>query len=156
MNGKFECDTPLFPRLFSHCVEYNSGCLYIIINIVESKELAKQFLCNIEKLPKDFVDEKPLVITKTGNILIDEKDWSSITMKENSWGINPCNWLLNDFPNIVYLSIQESSCRSIPTCVISDCPELSIIHIENNCFNSINSFTLSSSYINAFLVYRPS
>ena len=54
--------------------------------------------------------------------------------------------ILNDYPHIQFIHIQEDSFKNISSLTISNLPELRILIVENGSFYETTSLTLSSIF----------
>ena len=54
--------------------------------------------------------------------------------------------ILNDYPHIQFIHIQEDSFKNISSLTTSNLPELRLLVFEDNSFSSTTSLTLSSIF----------
>ena len=54
--------------------------------------------------------------------------------------------ILNDYPHVQFIHIQEDSFKNISSLTISNLPELKFLIIEENSFSETNNLTLSSIF----------
>ena len=54
--------------------------------------------------------------------------------------------ILNDYPHIQFIHIQEDSFKNISSLTISNLPELKYLAFENNSFYETTNLTLSSIF----------
>ena len=54
--------------------------------------------------------------------------------------------ILNDYPHVQFIHIQERSFESISSLTISNLPELKLLVLEDNSFFSTTNLTLSSIF----------
>ena len=55
-------------------------------------------------------------------------------------------WILNDYPHVQFIHIQEESFEIVSSLTISNLPELRILIVENGSFKETTSVTLSSIF----------
>ena len=54
--------------------------------------------------------------------------------------------ILNDYPHVQFIHIQEDSFKKISSLTISNLPELRLLTVENYSFYETTSLTLSSIF----------
>ena len=67
-------------------------------------------------------------------------------MKEGLFEEMEDELILNDYPHIQFIHIQEDSFKNISSLNISNLPELICLIIENHSFHETTSLTLSSNF----------
>ena len=98
-------------------------------------------------MSNDIIDDNPLVIENEDDYAkLNDKNWSSITVKEKLFKEMKDELILNDYPHIQYIHIQEDSFKNISSLNISNVPELICLIIEDCSFYSTTSLTLSSIF----------
>ena len=110
----------------------------------ESIELVKQILSHVKQVEND---DNPLVIENEDDFAkLKEKNWSSIIVKEELFEEMEDELILNDYPHVQFIHIQEDSFKNISSLTISNLPELKLLTFEGDSFNSTTSLTLSSIF----------
>ena len=128
-------------------VHYDKGIIFILFFILESTELAKQIIPHVDMIPIDFVNNNPLVIENENELnKLNDKSWSSIIVKEGLFEEMRNELILNDYPHIQFIHIQEDSFKNISSLTISNLPELKYLIFEDDSFSSTTSLTLSSIF----------
>ena len=98
-------------------------------------------------MPHDLVDDNPLVIENEDDYAkLNDKNWSSITVKEGLFKDMEDELILNDYPHVQFIHIQEDSFMNISNLTISNLPELICLIIEDCSFEETTSLTLSSIF----------
>ena len=98
-------------------------------------------------MSNDIIDDNPLVIENEDDYAkLNDKNWSSITVKEGLFEEMRNELILNDYPHIQFIHIQEDSFKNISSLTISNLPELKSIVFEDNSFWSTTSLTLFSIF----------
>ena len=121
--------------------------LFSFYSSIESTELARQIIPHVDMLPKDFVNDNPLVIENENELdKLNDKNWSSITVKEELFKEMEDELILNDYPHIQFIYIQGGSFETISSLTISNLPELRFLTVENDSFSKTTSVTLSSIF----------
>ena len=77
---------------------------------------------------------------------MNDKNWSSIIVKEGLLEEMKDELILNDYPHIQFIHIQEDSFKNISSLTISDLPELKLLVFEDSSFYSTTSLVLSSIF----------
>ena len=114
---------------------------------LESIELANQILPHVIQLSNDIVDDNPLVIENEDDFdKLNDKNCSSIIVKEGLFEKMEDELILNDYPHVQFIHIQEYSFKNISSLTISNLPELICLIIENHSFYNLPSLTLSSIF----------
>ena len=67
-------------------------------------------------------------------------------MKEELFKEMEDELILNDYPHVQFIHIQERSFENISSLTISNLPELKFLTIENYSFSKTTSLTLSSIF----------
>ena len=67
-------------------------------------------------------------------------------MKEGLFKEMKDELILNDYPHVQFIHIQEDSFKNISSLTISNLPELKFLTIENYSFHETTSLTLSSIF----------
>ena len=98
-------------------------------------------------MPQDLVDDNPLVIENEYDFAkLNDKNWSSIIVKEELFKEMRDELILNDYPHVQFIHIQGGSFKNISSLTISSLPELKFLIIEDNSFYKTTSLTLSSIF----------
>ena len=117
---------------------------YLFYSSLESIELVNQIIPHIKQIEDD---DNPLVIeNEDGFAKLNDKNWSSIIVKERLFKEMRDELILNDYPHIQFIHIQEDSFKNISSLTISNLPELKFLIIEDNSFEETTSLTLSSIF----------
>ena len=120
---------------------------YLFYSSLESTELVNQILPHVIQLSNDIIDDNPLVIENEDDYAkLNDKNWSSITVKEGLFYSKRDELILNDYPHIQFIHIQEDSLERISSLTISNLPELKFLKFEENSFKYTTSLTLSSMF----------
>ena len=67
-------------------------------------------------------------------------------MKEELFEEMEDELILNDYPHIQFIHIQEDSFKNISSLTISNLPELRLLVFEDSSFHDTTSLTLSSIF----------
>ena len=95
---------------------------YLFYSSLESIELVNQIISHIKQIESDDI---PLIIENEDDIdKLNDKNWSSIIVKEELFEEMEHELILNDYPHIQFIHIQEDSCKNISSLTISNLPEL--------------------------------
>ena len=95
--------------------------------------------------PKDTIDDNPLIITKTNDIAkLNDKSWSSITMNEKLYLGRLYELIVNYYPRIQFIHVQDNIYHGISNVTISNLPELKLLVVEDWSFSQTITVTLSS------------
>ena len=98
-------------------------------------------------MSNDIVDDNPLVIENEDDYAkLNDKNWSSIIVKEELFKEMEDELILNDYPHIQFIHFQIGSFRNISSLTISNLPELKFLTIENYSFSKTTNLTLSSIF----------
>ena len=117
---------------------------YLFYSSLESTELVNQIIPHIKQIEDD---DNPLAIENEDDFgKLNDKNWSSIIVKEGLFEEMRNELILNDYPHIQFIHIQEDSFKNISSLTISNLPELKFLIIEDNSFYSTTSLTLSSIF----------
>ena len=91
--------------------------------------------------------DNPLVIENEDYFgKLNDKNWSSVTVKERLFEEMRNELILNDYPHIQFIQISNSSFQSISNLSISNLPELRFFTTGNGSFHDTTSLTLSSIF----------
>ena len=77
---------------------------------------------------------------------LNDKTWSSITVKEGLFEEMRNELILNDYPHVQFIHIQKRSFMNISSLTISNLPELKYLAFELESFYKTTSLTLSSIF----------
>ena len=77
---------------------------------------------------------------------MNDKNWSSIIVKEGLFEEMRNELILNDYPHVQFIHIQEEAFKNITSLTISNLSELKLLVFENNSFSSTCSVILSSIF----------
>ena len=117
---------------------------YLFYSSLESIELFNQIIPHIKQTEND---DNPLVLENEDDYAkLNDKNWSSIIVKEGLFEEMEDELILNDYPHIQFIHIQEDSFKNISSLTISNLPELRILIVENGSFYETTSLTLSSIF----------
>ena len=117
---------------------------YLFYSSLESTELVNQIIPHIKQIEDD---DNPLVIENEDDFgKLNDKNWSSIIVKEGLFEEMRNELILNDYPHIQFIHIQEDSFKNISSLTISNLPELKLLVFEDSSFSSTTSLTLSSIF----------
>ena len=120
---------------------------YLFYSSLESIELANQILPHVIQCPNDIVDDNPLVIENEDDYgELNDKNWSSIIVKEGLLEEMEDELILNDYPHVQFIHIQRESFDNISSLTISNIPELKFLIFEYVSFCETTSLTLSSIF----------
>ena len=120
---------------------------YLLSSSLESIELVNQILPHVIQWSNDIVDDNPLVIENEDDYAkLNDKNWSSIIVKEGLFEEMRNELILNDYPHIQFIHIQRGSFKNISSLTISNLPELKFLIIESCSFYETTSLTLSSIF----------
>ena len=96
-------------------------------------------------MSNDIVDDNPLVIENEDDYAkLNDKNWSSITVKEELFEEMRDELIMNDYPHVQFIHIQEYSFQNISILTISNLPDLICLIIEDCSFEETTDLTLSS------------
>ena len=117
---------------------------YLFYSSLESIELFNQIIPHIKQIEND---DNPLVIENEDDYAkLNDKNWSSIIVKEGLFKEMRDELILNDYPHIQFIHIQEDSFETISSLTISNLPELKYLIFEYDSFYKTTSLTLSSIF----------
>ena len=117
---------------------------YLFSSSIDSIELVSQIIPHIKQIEND---DNPLVIENEDDFAkLNDKNWSSITVKEELFKEMRNELILNDYPHVQFIHIQRESFKNISNLTISNLPELICLIIEDWSFSSTTSLTLSSIF----------
>ena len=120
---------------------------YLFYSSLESIELFNQILPHVIQLSNDIIDDNPLVIENEDDYAkLNDKNWSSIIVKEGLFKEMEDELILNDYPHVQFIHIQGGSFENISSLTISNLPELICLIIEDCSFEETTSLTLSSIF----------
>ena len=92
-------------------------------------------------------DDNPLVIESADDYAkLNDKNWSSIIVKEGLFKEMRDELILNNYPHVQFIHIQVDSFKNISSLTISNLPELICLIIEDCSFEETTSLTLSSIF----------
>ena len=117
---------------------------YLFYSSLESIELFNQIIPHIKQIEND---DNPLVIENEDEYAkLNDKNWSSIIVKYRLFKEMRDELILNDYPHVQFIHIQEDSLTNISSLTISNLPELKLLIFEYNSFYETTSVTLSSIF----------
>ena len=117
---------------------------FLFYSSLESIELVNQILPHIKQIEND---DNPLVIENEDDYAkLNDKNWSSIIVKEGLFEEMNDELILNDYPHVQFIHIQERSFEIISSLTISNLPELKLLTFEDFSFSETTSLTLSSIF----------
>ena len=117
---------------------------YLFYSSLDSIELANQILPQIKQVENN---DNPLVIENEDDYAkLNDKNWSSIIVKEGLFEEMRNELILNDYPHIQFIHIQRESFKNISNLTISNLPELIFLIVESGSFYKTTSLTLSSIF----------
>ena len=120
---------------------------YLFYSSLESIELFNQILPHVIQLSNDIVDDNPLIIENEDEYgKLSDKNWSSIIVKEGLFIRRRNKLILNDYPHVQFIHIQERSFETISSLTISNLPELKFLVFEYGSFYETTSLNLSSIF----------
>ena len=125
---------------------------YLFYSSLESIESANQILPHVIQLSNDIVDDNPLVIENEDDYAkLNDKNWSSILVKEALFEEMEDELILNDYPHVQFIHFQVGSFRNISSLTISNLPELKYLIFEYRSFRETTSLTLESIFLLLFI-----
>ena len=120
---------------------------YLFYSSLESIELFNQIIPHVIQLSNDIVDDNPLIIENEDDYgKLNDKNWSSIIVKERLFKEMRDELILNDYPHVQFIHIQKHSFKNISDLTISNLPELKFLIFEDDSFCYTTSLTLSSIF----------
>ena len=134
--------------------KHSSGYIQVIFNMMKvcylfyssivSQGLYNQILLYIKQIEND---DNPLILENEDDYAkLNDKNWSSIIVKERLLDRMKDELILNNYPHIQFIHIQEESFEIVSSLTISNLPELRILIFENDSFYNTTSLTLSSIF----------
>ena len=134
--------------------KHSSGYIQVIFNMMKvcylfyssivSQGLYNQILLYIKQIEND---DNPLVIENEDDYAkLNDNNWSSIIVKEGLFNEMRDELILNDYPRVQFIHIQERSFEIISSLTISNLPELKYFVFEVLSFKETTSVTLSSIF----------
>ena len=100
---------------------------YLFYSSLESTELVNQIIPHIKQIEDD---DNPLVIENEDDFgKLNDKNWSSIIVKEGLLEEMEDELILNDYPHVQFIHFQESSFENISSLTISNLPELKLLTV---------------------------
>ena len=106
-------------------------------------------------MSNDIVDDDPLVIENEDDYgKLNDKNWSSIIVKEGLFRDMEDELILNDYPHVQFIHIQGGSFETISSLTISNLPELKLLVFEDSSFYSTTSLILSSIFDSFHIIFR--
>ena len=117
---------------------------YLFYSSLESTELVNQIIPHIKQIEDD---DNPLVIENEDDFgKLNDKNWSSIIVKEGLFKEMRDELILNDYPHVQFIHIQEDSFKNISSLTISNLPELIFLIVESGSLDETTNLTLSSIF----------
>ena len=117
---------------------------YLFYSSLDSIELANQILPQIKQIENN---DNPLVLENEDDYAkLNDKNWSSIIVKEGLFEEMRDELILNDYPHVQFIHIQEEAFKYISSLTISNLPELIFLIVESGSFSSTTRLTLSSIF----------
>ena len=117
---------------------------YLFYYSLESTELVNQILPQTKQIDND---DNPLIIENEDDYAkLNDKNWSSITVKEGLFKEMRNELILNNYPHVQFIHIQERSFENISSLTISNLPKLKFLIFEDKSFSSTSSLILSSIF----------
>ena len=117
---------------------------YLFYYSLESTELVNQILPQTKQIDND---DNPLIIDNEDDYAkLNDKNWSSITVKEGLFKEMRNELILNNYPHVQFIHIQERSFENIFILIISNLPKLKFLIFEDKSFSSPSSLILSSIF----------
>ena len=103
-------------------------------------------------MSNDIIDDNPLVIENEDDYAkLNDNNWSSIIVKEGLFKEMRDELILNDYPHVQFIHIQEDSFKNISSLNISNLPELKYLVFDNVSFSETTNLTLSSIFYLIFI-----
>ena len=122
---------------------------YLFYSSLESIEFVNQIIPHIKQIEND---DNPLVIENEDDYgKLNDKNWSSIIVKEGLFKEMRDELILNDYPHVQFIHIQEETFKNISSLIISNLPELKFVIVEEYSFYETTSLTLSSILLLMFI-----
>ena len=120
---------------------------YLFSSSIDSIELVSQIIPHVIQLSNDIIDDNPLVIENEDDYAkLNDKNWSSITVKEELFEEMEDELIMNDYPHIQFIHIQIGSFQNVSKLIISNLSGLKFLIFEDCSFYSTTSLTLSSIF----------
>ena len=102
---------------------------YLFYSSLESIELVNQIIPHIKQIEND---DNPLVIENEDDYAkLNDKNWSSIIVKEELFEEMEDELILNDYSHVQFIHIQGRSFKNISSLNISNLPELKYLAFED-------------------------
>ena len=93
-------------------------------------------------------DDNPLIIENENDYAkVNDKNWSSIIVKERLFIRRRNKLILNDYPHVQFIHIQKRSFMNISSLTISNLPELKYLAFELESFFKTTSLNIESMYM---------
>ena len=124
---------------------------YLFYSSLESIEFANQIIPHVIQWSNDIVDNNPLVVNGYNYAKVNDKNWSSIIVEEELFKEMRDELIMNDYPHVQFIHIQERSFENISSLTISNLPELRFLIFEGSTFYETTSLTLSSIFYLMFI-----
>ena len=117
---------------------------YLFYSSLDSIELANQILPQIKQIENN---DNPLVLENEDDYAkLNDKNWSSIIVKEGLFKEMKDELILNDYPHVQFIHIQEEAFKYISSLTISNLPELIFLIVESGSLDETTNLTLSSIF----------
>ena len=122
---------------------------YLFSSSIDSIELVSQIIPHIKQIEND---DNPLVIENEDDYAkLNDKNWSSIIVKEELFEEMRDELILNDYPHVQFIHIQIESFIYISSLTISNLSELRLVTTCYQSFSETTSLTLSSIFYLIFI-----
>ena len=96
-------------------------------------------------MSNDIIDDNPLVIENEDDYAkLNDKNWSSIIVKEGLFEEMRDELILNDYSHVQFIHFQIGSFRNISSLTISHFPKLRFLAVEDYSFYETTSLNLTS------------
>ena len=117
---------------------------YFFYSSIESWILYNDILPHIKQIKND---NNPLVIENEDDFdKLIEKNWSSITVKEALFEEMMNGLILNDYPHVQFIHIQEELLLHVSSLIVSNLPQLKFLTVENKSLWLTTSLSLESIF----------
>ena len=108
-------------------------------------------------IPIDFVNDNPLVIENENELdKLNDKSWSSIIVKSESFKELNSGLIFNDYPHVYRVLFEKSSLTSITSLTISNLPDLVFLTCQYESLRNVTKLKLESILFNDNLKNRSS
>ena len=98
-------------------------------------------------IPIDFVNDNPLVIENENELdKLNDKSWSSIIVKSESFKELNNDLIFNDYPHVYQLIIQNCSLTRISSLTISNLPDLIFLTCQYESLRNVTKLKLESIF----------